>query len=113
MTNEQQLASLDRQEKHAKKRVELGNALERLRSNRDFNKLIVDGYLRDEAVRLVHLKASSDMQSPAQQAAINRDIDGIGALNEFFSNTAILARMAVKELSDVEQTRTDILEEGA
>jgi hypothetical protein len=112
MNNEQQLAALDRQEKGAKKRVELGNALDRLRSNRDFNKLIVDGYLRDEAVRLVHLKASPDMQTAEHQAAITRDIDAIGTLNEFFNNTAALARMSNKELGDVEAMRAEILAEG-
>ena len=38
--------------------IERGIALERLRVNKDFKSIVLDGYFKDEAVRLVHLKAS-------------------------------------------------------
>lgn len=109
MNNDQHLAALDRQEKAAKPRVELGKALERLKSNRDFKALILEGYLQHEAVRLVHTKADPSMQEPAQQAAIVRDIDAIGALAHYFDTTAALARMAAKEMTDVEAQRNELL----
>lgn len=112
MSNEQTLAQLDRDSKAIKPAIELGNALEKLRNNRDFNKLIVDGYLKDEAIRLVHLKADPNMQSPEVQASITRDIDAIGTLNQFFVITDQRARIAGKQMSDIEDMRAEVLAEG-
>lgn len=112
MNIDQQLAALDRSLKDAQKLVDLGNSLERLRSNRDFRKLILEGYLEQEAVRLVHLKAEPAMQAPEQQASIVRDIDAIGALAQYFTTVGQLASMGQKSLNDGDNARELILGEG-
>jgi len=63
----------------AKAVVDLGKSVERLRKNRDFKKVIEETYLREEAVRLVHLKSSPAMQRPEVQAGIDSDIKAIGS----------------------------------
>ena len=88
--------------RESRKHVELGEALERLRENRDFKRLIQDGYFKDEAVRLVHTKAQPAHQKPESQAAILLQIDAIGNLNEYFRTVMHLAALARKSIGEDE-----------
>lgn len=84
--------------KEAKQVVETGKALERLRNNRDFKRLIADEYLHKEAVRLVHLKADINSQSAFSQESIIKQMDCIGSLTHFFQrieHQAMLAGIAI------------------
>lgn len=98
--------------KEAQKMVDLNKALERLRSNRDFKKVIQECYLKDEAVRLVHLKADSNMQDEKSQAAIGRDIDAIGSLAQFLNFIPLQADMAQRAIDDGEAALDEMREEG-
>lgn len=85
--------------REAKKLVELDVALERLEKNQDFKKVIVDGYLTAEAVRLVHAKADPQFQTPERQAFFLAQIDAIGGLLNYFrgvSHQASNARKAIE-----------------
>lgn len=110
-STQHQLAKLERDVKAYKGHIDLGNALANLRSNRDFKKLIVEGYLKDEAVRLVLSKADPALQEPAAQAAIDRDINAIAVLNQYFTITAQKAEIASKQLHDAEELRVELLKE--
>lgn len=112
MTTPNELQQLEKQIKDNKKTVELYQSLERLKSNRDFRKLIQEGYLENEAVRLVQLKADPAHDSPVQQAKILRDIDSIGSLASYFQTVATFGRQAEKQLSDAEATLVELLEES-
>lgn len=109
MTTENILNQLERDAKAHKVTIDLGNALDKLRNNRDFIKLILDGYLKDEAVRLVHAKSSPALQSEAMQAAITRDIDAIGSLAQYFNTVTQQANIAVKQLQGIEAEREELL----
>lgn len=109
---EQEIAALDQQIKDARPQLDLAAALERLRVNPDFKKLVVEGYLKNEAVRLVHLKADPNMSAPQHQAAIVRDIDSIGALAQFFATVDAVGRRAERAIAEAEQMREEILAEG-
>lgn len=111
--NEQHLAALDRQIKSAQVNLELGKTLERLRQNQDFKKLVLQGYLTDEAVRLVHLKADPNLQSSEKQAAVVRDIDAIGAFKMYLETIAFLGRDAERSIADAEAQKQEIEEEEA
>jgi hypothetical protein len=107
------LAEIERDIQSARERVELGHALERLKHNPDFQKVVVKGYLEQEAIRLVHLKADPAMDSPANQAAIDRLINSIGAFAQYLHVMGRQATQAVGALADAEETRAEMLEEGA
>lgn len=109
MTTENQLNQLERDAKALKAQIDLGNALDKLRSNRDFNKVITEGYLKDEAIRLVHLKGDPAVQSAASQASIIRDIDAIGALASFFALIQRNSDIARKQMVDLDEERTELL----
>lgn len=111
MNTEQQIAEIDQQIKDARPQKELGEALERLRHNPDFKKLVIEGYLKNEAVRLVHLKADPNMAAGQHQAAIMRDIDSIGALASYFATIDMLGRRATASIEDAEKAREEVLAE--
>lgn len=112
MTNDQLINKLDQDVKNLKPIIEFGNSVERLRSNRDFNKVIVEGYLKQEALRLVHAKSDPNMQDPDKQAAIVRDIDAIGTLYQFLSLAERQGDMAKAQLDSIEEARSEVLEQG-
>ena len=109
---ERTIQELDANIKEAKKIADLAASLDRLRSNRDFKKVILDGYFEDEAIRLVHLKSEPQMQSPESQASIIQQLDAIGTLNQYFTVVYQKARLAQKSIEDDEQTREELLAEG-
>lgn len=111
MSKDNALAQLDREEKAAKAQKDLGDALLRLQSNRDFKRLVSEGYFRDEAVRLVSLKAHPEMQTPERQSSILLQIDAIGNLQQYFVIIGQQAALAERSLDGIEGTRTAILEE--
>lgn len=92
--------------------VALSQALTRLQANPDFKLIISQGYLRDEAVRLVHARSNVALQSPADQAALLRDIDGIGSLEAFFRKIETQARQALSHIDADEETIQDLLRGG-
>jgi hypothetical protein len=106
------IEEIDLSIKDAKKIVERGNALERLRSNKDFKLVVSDGYFEKEAVRLVHLKSDPNMQSDERQKAILSQLDAIGALNQYFNTVFQLANMAEKAIASGEEAREEILAGG-
>lgn len=111
--NEQQIAALQRQIEGAKQGLALGKALVNLKSNADFKTLITEGYLQNEAVRLVHLKSDPAMQEPHLQAGIMRDIDSIGSLAEYFRLVAKAGEQAERSIQGAEEQITEIEEEMA
>ena len=94
-----------------KKHVELDKALERLVSSRDFKTVILQGYLEDEAIRLVHLKADPSMGSPERQATVIRQIDAIGDLFQYFRTIGRNATMAQRSIESAEAERESLMAE--
>ena len=98
--------------KEAQKIVDLGAAVQRLASNRDFKKVVMEMYFEKEAVRLVHLKANPAMQDKERQEAIVKEMDAIGSFYQFLRTLEIQAEMAHRAIDDSESLREEILAEG-
>lgn len=111
MSNSTEIKAIESNIKQAKALVELGTALDRLRSNSDFKKIVGEGYFEAEAVRLVHLKADSNMQTAAYQESIVKQMDAIGAFSQFLMTLAHRARMAEGAVSSDEETLNELLAE--
>jgi hypothetical protein len=99
--------------KEAKEFVDLSKALARLSNNKDFKRIIVDGYFSKEAVRLVHLKSTPGMQAATDQASIIRDIDAIGSLAQFFTVIEHKATMAKEAIVECELSLEELRNEEA
>jgi hypothetical protein len=81
---------------HAKKLVERKNMVEKLSSNREFRKLILEGYLVDEAARLVGL--SADPLQKAYRDDIILSLQGISSFRQFMQTTVRMGQVAENEL---------------
>lgn len=93
--------------------VEIAEALQRLRKNRDFKRIIEEGYFYDEAVRLVHLKSDPAFQTPERQRDILTQIDAIGALSQYFQTIRHRAGIAAKAIDAGIEERDALLAEEA
>ena len=107
------LRQLEQDTKIQQKFVELGATLERLKTNKDFKKLVLEGYFEQEAIRLVHLKSNPAFQTEDKQKSVDLQIMAVGSLGQYFNTVRQQADMAVKQLMSIEQVREEILEEGA
>lgn len=112
MDNTREIQAIESNMKRNQLLVDQGNALERLRSNKDFKKVILDSYFEQEAIRLVQLKADPSMQKEENQAAIIKQMDAIGALAQYFNTVFQFAQMAKKNLASDEEMRDELLAEG-
>ncbi len=95
----------------AKDSIELGLSLERLFSNRDFKRVVLKGYFKDEAVRLVHLKGALESQNSDVQKDIIGKIDAISNFSIYLTNIAKNAELANKTVILDEETRNEIISE--
>ena len=96
---------------HAREAIDRADALKRLFANKDFKRIIENGYFVDEASRLVLVKADPEMDSPEAQVNIQRSIDAIGPLRVYFRAILQFGDMAQRAIIDDEQTRENILTE--
>lgn len=111
--NDNQLEEVEISIEQAKQTIEMMEALSRLRDNRDFQKVIEEGYFKDEASRLVLLRATDAARANNGElrTSIDEQIVGIGQLRDYFSTIYGLGRMAKQSLLADEQTREEILAE--
>jgi hypothetical protein len=105
------IQEIERNIKQAKSLVESGDALERLKSNKDFKKIVLEGFFEKEAIRLVHLKADQNMQHVDIQKSIVSQMDAIGVLHQYFNTILIQANQASKAIAADEETRDELLAE--
>jgi len=113
-STDSQVQQIELNIRESKKQLDLGDALARLKSNRDFQKVIQQGYFEVEAIRLVHAKSDANLQSPESQRAILSQMDAIGTLAQYFHTVAFKAEMARKAIAyDTEVLNEMLAGEGA
>jgi len=95
----------------SRKFLDMEHSLSRLRENKDFKKVIIEGYFQQEAIRLVQLKADPNMQTPQMQAAILKDIDSIGSLGKYFDTVVAMGQRAKVAIDDGEEALAEIAAE--
>lgn len=108
---EQQMQQVNISIDQAKAMIEMGKAVNRLRDNEDFVKVIEEGYFKEEASRLVLLKGDPEMQSPEKKADVKRAIVAIGGMFQYLHKILQLSEMAKQGLAADEQTREEMLQE--
>lgn len=86
-------------------------ALTRLQNNADFKLVITDGYMEDEAIRLVHLLGDARFNSDDKKAVYREDFQermiGIARLSEYFRSIFQLSGQAQRELDGLNQAETE------
>ena len=91
-------------------------ALTRLQNNADFKLVITNGYMEDEAIRLVHLLGDARFNSDDKKAAYREDFQermvGIARLSEYFRSIFQLSGQAQRELDGLNQAETEFYNKG-
>ena len=104
-----QQVSIDIEE--AKRVIAVGDALQRLHDNPDFNLVFTEGYFKQEASRAVLLRADPGMASDEQQKNVNNVITSIGGLYGYFHKVFQLAEQVSQSLAADEATQAELLAE--
>lgn len=111
MDAEEQIEIIEITIEKAKYFVESGKSMQNLLNNSDFKMVFIEGYMEKEAIRLVKFKADVNAQKPETQMDILKDIDAIGAFNQFIINIQKRGQMALETISQNEIAREEILDE--
>jgi hypothetical protein len=109
MSNEHEIAAVERDLKANRLAREQSAALARLEQNTDFQNLIKQAYFRDEAVRLVHLRSDPS----ADVDGIDKQMDAIAGLSGFFRMVRQKGELADKAIADGESMLVQLHSEGA
>jgi hypothetical protein len=64
--------------------VDMWVSLERLQSNKDFQRVVLEGYFKDKAVNGVSLLAQDAIVSGGHRSAVMEDLIAISSLEDFF-----------------------------
>ena len=59
-------------------------SLEKLKSNKDFQRVILDGYFKDKAINGVSLLAQNAIVQGGHRTAVMEDLIAISSLEDFF-----------------------------
>lgn len=94
---------------NAKQFISLKESLALLKENKYFKEIILEGYFKQEANRLVMLKVK-DLPEISEKS-IDRMLIGISALNEYFDEIYRRGIQMESELKNYEDTREEILTE--
>lgn len=94
----------------AKKLVRMGDDLRKLTSNREFKRVILDGYFKEEAQRLVSISADHALRE--HQPQIAESIRAISLFQQFLQMVDRTGNMARQQIEDLEGER-DLLESEA
>jgi hypothetical protein len=64
--------------------VDMWASLKRLKENKDFQRVILDGYFKDKAVNGVSLLAQDGIIAGGHRSAVIEDLIAISSLEDFF-----------------------------
>ncbi|MDA3821421.1 MAG: hypothetical protein PF450_02250 [Bacteroidales bacterium] len=93
--------------------IDMGQALDRLKDNPDFKKVILDGYFKDKALDSVSLLSVPAIKKRGERGDIMEDLVAISNLQFFFMTIDQMHRAAAEPiLSDAEEAELAAAEES-
>lgn len=112
-SNEQDVQAINLTIEQAQASIRLGQALERLERNPDFQTLIIGEYLREQPIRLGHLVSDPTMQSKEKRKNILAELRSVGDFLSFLRSTSQRAHMAMEAVRINEEELQSIHEANA
>lgn len=103
-----QVQEIELQIEAAREIIAKRDALHRLTDNEDFKTVVREGYLKEEAIRLVQLKAQPQVQKPEIQADIVKAIDGIGCFLKYLQTIEFMAEQAERAIEEANEELAEI-----
>jgi len=110
MNLDEQIEAVELSITQAEMHISNMKSMEQLTKNPAFISIIIEGYFKEEASRLVLLKADPSMQGDEEQVQITKSIDSIGYLRLHFNTIMQFGKMATKALEDHKETHSELLE---
>lgn len=107
------LESIEISIEQAEQLIAKKEALTRLTANPDFKTLVLEGYFKEEASRLVLLKPDPSLQGDSDQKTISKSIDAIGYVRQYLNTIMQMGITAERTLYQDKQTREELLAEQA
>lgn len=101
-----QIEQLEMSIEQAKALVERRDLVLKLSRNREFNKIITDGYFKDEAARLVSI--SGEINHKPHRDEIFDSIKAISHFRQFLSDIVRLGNLAEQEIESSEEYLADL-----
>jgi hypothetical protein len=95
-----QVAQIELSLEHAKELVAFRDAIKKLTSNREFKKIFIEGYFKDEAIRLVGLSADPAVEK--HHAEIQEQIKAISYAQQFLRNAQTKGDIAAASIEEHE-----------
>lgn len=111
MDNPTEIQQVEVSLEEAERIAAFGEALRRLEDNRDFQAVILDGYFKEEAARLVMLTGVASFGT-TQIDDVHAAIRGVAELRQFFLARRAAADMAAKEIGDYKEALDEMREEA-
>lgn len=112
LSTDEQIELVEISIEQAKEKIKAGKDLEKLTKNREFTKLVLEGFFKEEASRIVLLKADPAMQEPEMQDMMDKQIIAIGYLRQYFARIMQEAQVAERTLLADEATHEELLGEN-
>jgi hypothetical protein len=109
MSNE--LRQIELTIEQAQENIDKLEALDRLRKNRDWKFIIEEGYLKEEAQRLVLAKAEPALRSDDHQKELDNMIMALSYFRQYLNKLYQFGEQAKRAIEDHRQTRDEIASE--
>ena len=106
MSNKADIEHVELSIEEARKKVERGEAALRLAENSDFKELVLKGYCKDEAVRLVN--TLNEVGFEESQPDINRMLASISDFNRYMRHIVREGKQAENAIIEHEETLDDL-----
>lgn len=109
MTQLTPLQQIDKEIARVEANIANAAELEKLHSNKQFKKLILEGYFEKLPVQLVPMLAQPQLSDQVRKG-IELQLEGIGSLQNYFSSVYRQAEAAVDELNELHELRVEHLQ---
>lgn len=94
----------------AQKLVDRKDRVNKLMTNRDFNKIVIDGYFKDEAARLTALSADPALIEHRDEIILS--IQGISLFQQYLRTAVMMGNTAEQEIAEAREHIADIEQYG-
>lgn len=92
--------------------VDIGETLERLHKNKDFQILILNGYLKEHPARLSHLLSDPNFQGKKKRNSVLNEIGAVGYFLDYLRTTQMKYQQAAEAIRVNEEELAKLEEES-
>lgn len=108
----QEVRNIDIEIEQAEKMVAVRDALVRLEKNRDFRKVVSEGFLKDFALNTIAVRGRPEFRNnPMLIESNTRKLDAMGELQEYFRNVHANGKMMEGSLVEARELRNEVMGE--